>query len=78
MALGFKTSHGFQDKASATERDALGLTPEQNAALLESAARGRAQFEAGEGIPGVEVSRWLRSWGTENELPPPTRKARRA
>jgi predicted transcriptional regulator len=54
------------------------LTAEQKAALVQSVARGRAQFAAGEAITGEEVSRWLRSWGTENELAPPTRKTRRA
>jgi predicted transcriptional regulator len=54
------------------------LTGEQKAALIQSVARGRVQFTAGEAIPGEEVSRWLRSWGTENELAPPTRKSRRA
>jgi predicted transcriptional regulator len=24
------------------------------------------------GVPNEEVMRWLESWGTENELPPPT------
>ncbi len=52
------------------------LTPEQLAALRESVARGKAQYLAGEAIPGEAVFAWLRSLGSENELPPPTRKAR--
>jgi len=54
------------------------LTAEENAALVQSIARGEAQFAAGEGIPGEAVFAWMRSWGTENELPPPARKTRRA
>jgi predicted transcriptional regulator len=54
------------------------LTAEQNAALVQSIARGEAQFQAGEGIPGEAVFAWMRSWGTENELPRPARKTRRA
>jgi predicted transcriptional regulator len=54
------------------------LTAEENAALVQSIARGDAQFQAGEGIPGEAVFAWMRSWGTENELPPPARKRRRA
>jgi predicted transcriptional regulator len=52
------------------------LTPDQLAALRESVARGKAQDLAGEAIPGEAVFAWLRSWGSENELPTPTRKAR--
>ncbi len=51
--------------------DELGLTPTQRAALLQSIARGEEQYLAGEAIPGDEVLAWVRSWGTENELPPP-------
>ncbi len=51
--------------------DELGLTPKQRAALLQSVARGEEQYLAGEAIPGAEVLAWVRSWGTENELPPP-------
>ena len=54
------------------------LTAEQNAALMQSVARGRVQFEAGEGIAGKDVSRWLQSWGIAEELPAPTRKSRKA
>ena len=52
------------------------LTPEQLAAVRESVARGKAQYLSGEAISGDDVFAWLRSWGSENELPPPTRKAR--
>jgi predicted transcriptional regulator len=32
---------------------------------------GIAQADAGQTIPYEDVRRWLLSWGTENELPPP-------
>jgi len=67
---------GFQTRPSAPVKDDLGLTPEQKTALMQSIAKGRAQVEAGDGIPGEEMSRWLRSWGSENELPPPPARRR--
>jgi predicted transcriptional regulator len=33
---------------------------------------GMADIEAGRLIDGDEVMEWLESWGTENELEPPT------
>jgi predicted transcriptional regulator len=33
--------------------------------------RGEAQLDAGRGIPLADVVRWLESWGTPDELPPP-------
>jgi len=32
---------------------------------------GLVEAEAGETVPHEKVAAWLRSWGTENELPPP-------
>jgi antitoxin component of MazEF toxin-antitoxin module len=32
---------------------------------------GFSEIEAGEDTPNEKVIEWLRSWGTENELPPP-------
>lgn len=32
---------------------------------------GLAEADAGETVPHEKVATWLRSWGTENELPPP-------
>jgi len=49
------------------------LTPDQSADLAPSIARGDAQFQAGEGIDGEAVFTWMRSWGTDSELPAPTR-----
>jgi predicted transcriptional regulator len=33
--------------------------------------KGKAQIEAGLVVPHKKVARWLRSWGTKHELPPP-------
>jgi predicted transcriptional regulator len=40
--------------------------------ILEAVAKADANPDAG--IPHEEVCKWLESWGTENELPPPTCK----
>jgi predicted transcriptional regulator len=34
-------------------------------------AKARAEIAAGEGVPQDDVMKWLKSWGTPNELPPP-------
>lgn len=41
-------------------------------AIMEAVAKADANPDAG--IPHEEVCKWLESWGTENELPPPTCK----
>jgi len=74
--MAHKSNLGFQQAPPALGEDDLGLTAEQKAALMQFIAQGRAQVEAGDGIPGEEMSRWLRSWGTENELPPPPARRR--
>ncbi len=71
------TNLGSRPVPASPVGDDLGLTPEQKAALLQSIAQGEAQYQAGEAIPGAEVLAWIRSWGTENPLPTPTRKTRR-
>jgi predicted transcriptional regulator len=38
---------------------------------LEQIREGLADAAAGRVVPHDEVARWLASWGTENELPPP-------
>ncbi len=42
--------------------------PEAEAASL---ARARAEIAAGKGVPHEEVAKWLRTWGTPEEGPPP-------
>jgi predicted transcriptional regulator len=38
---------------------------------LEKIREGLADTAAGRVVPDHEIARWLDSWGTENELPPP-------
>jgi predicted transcriptional regulator len=38
---------------------------------------GLAELEAGQGISNERVTEWLASWGTENELPAPSKPRRR-
>ncbi len=44
---------------------------EEDAAFVAAVEEGIADADAGRTIPYEEVRRWLLSWGTENELPPP-------
>ncbi len=42
------------------------------AAEFEKAVRqGLASLDEGRGIPYAKIRRWLLSWGTKSELPPP-------
>lgn len=34
-------------------------------------ARAMAEIAAGKGVPHADVVRWLRTWGTPDEGPPP-------
>jgi hypothetical protein len=43
------------------------LDPAFRAAVLA----GLADLDAGRSIPYEEVRKWVLSWGTDNELPPP-------
>jgi len=44
---------------------------EHHLALIEQAER---EIEAGRAVPHEDVARWLLSWGTDHELPPPSCK----
>jgi len=48
-----------------------GRGPWSPQALAEDARRYEAYERTGEGVPWNEVEAWVRSWGTENELPKP-------
>ena len=39
--------------------------------FIRAVEEGIADLDAGRTIPYEKVRRWLLSWGTENELPPP-------
>jgi predicted transcriptional regulator len=40
-------------------------------AFRQAVADGTASLDAGRSVPYEVVRRWLLSWGTEAELPPP-------
>jgi predicted transcriptional regulator len=40
-------------------------------AFRQAVVEGIASLNAGRRIPYGDIRRWLLSWGTENELPPP-------
>ena len=44
--------------------------------LAASDARAEAEIAAGKGIPHEEVVKWLRTWGTPEEGPPPATNQR--
>lgn len=45
--------------------------PMDQTSEAQALAGARAQAEAGKLVPIGDVARWLDSWGTEDELPPP-------
>jgi len=48
------------------------LTPQDDdAEFLAAVDQGLAEIKAGKGVAYAKVRRWLLSWGTDNELPPP-------
>ena len=54
------------------EARATNSGPWSTAILAEDARRLAAYKATGEAVPWADVQAWLKSWGTENELPPPT------
>lgn len=47
-------------------------TDAEREAKLRAIAEGRADVAAGRVIRHDDMVKWLRSWGTPNELPPPS------
>jgi predicted transcriptional regulator len=43
----------------------------EDAEFLAAVEEGLADAKAGRSIPYEKVRRWLLSWGTDKELPPP-------
>jgi predicted transcriptional regulator len=39
--------------------------------FLAAVKAGQASLDAGRSVPYEDVRRWLLSWGTDKELPPP-------
>ncbi len=48
--------------------------PTDDDALSRAVVEARAQVAAGQSIPLADMMRWLESWGTPDELPPPSWK----
>ena len=52
--------------------DAIAAYVDCSARQIEEIKRGLAEAKSGApGVPHDEVVKWVRSWGTENELPRP-------
>lgn len=47
------------------------VTDSEDAKFLAAVDEGLADADSGRLIPYQKIRRWLLSWGTENELPPP-------
>jgi len=56
---------------SAMSNPAHPLPDDETEAFLAAVEDGLADADDGHTVPYEEVRRWLLSWGTENELPPP-------
>jgi predicted transcriptional regulator len=52
-------------------RNAIVAYLDEQEQQLERIREGLADAAAGRVVPDEEVARWLGSWGTEDELPPP-------
>jgi len=50
---------------------ATAFDPIDEDASSRAVAEARAQIAAGQAIPMADMVRWLDSWGTPDELPPP-------
>jgi predicted transcriptional regulator len=46
-------------------------TPDDAQALEDSVQKGVASLDQGRRVPYEKVRRWLLSWGTDRETPPP-------
>lgn len=51
--------------------DAIAAYLDEQERQLERIREGLADAAAGRVVPHEEVARWLESWGTEDEQPPP-------
>jgi predicted transcriptional regulator len=47
------------------------LHDEETAAFTAAVQKGLSSLDKGRSIPYEKIRRWLLSWGTEKELPPP-------
>ena len=73
-----ETNAKLERIAKATERSkskllagAIDAYIESERQFLDGIERGLADLKAGRVIDNDEMMRWLDSWGSDNELPPP-------
>jgi predicted transcriptional regulator len=78
MRMDAKTKSGLEAEAKRRDRSSAYIANEAIEAFLDKQAYKRECLEAAiaEADKGVFISeeamdRWMESWGTENELPPP-------
>ncbi len=45
--------------------------PDDTRAFVSAVEEGKASLDRGKSVPYEKVRRWLLSWGTAKELPPP-------
>jgi predicted transcriptional regulator len=53
------------------EHDTVDMPAEERAEFLRAVREGLADADAGRTVPFEKIKRWLLSWGTDHELPPP-------
>jgi predicted transcriptional regulator len=46
-------------------------SPNHDREFLDAVDEGLADAKAGRSVPYAQVRRWLLSWGSDKELPPP-------
>ncbi len=76
LTYAFPLSQGLEIRSAAAYTlpmsEAARTQPQdENAAYAEAVAEGLADAEEGRTIHYEDVRRWLLSWGTDRELPPP-------
>ncbi len=74
-----ETRRELEEYAKATKRSSAFVVKEaveahlaERRAYLAAIEEGLRDIDEGDTIPGDEIIAWMESWGTENELPPPS------
>ena len=74
-----ETRRELEEYAKATQRSSAFIVKEaveahlaERRAYLAAIEEAEREIERGETVDGEEVIKWLESWGTANELPPPS------
>lgn len=66
MAAAIRYDPGMDAKSAPAQK-----LPPPDAEFVAAVDQGLAEIKAGKGVAYAKVRRWLLSWGTDNELPPP-------